>query len=59
MMQAYIDNLHWQSDWNGYEVGFPEYNVVGLYSSPILGCDFYVDAETGRVLEVMKVEDDL
>ena len=24
-------DLHWSSDWNGYEVGFPEANVVGLY----------------------------
>ena len=25
---------HWSSDWNGYEVGFDDVNVVGLYSVP-------------------------
>ena len=26
-----LDNLFWSSDWNGYEVGYPESEVIGLY----------------------------
>ena len=27
-----LTDLAWSSDWNGYEVGYPESEVVGLYS---------------------------
>lgn len=57
-MIATITGLRWQSDWNGDEVGFPEYNVVGLYTSQSLGIDVYLDAETGEVLQVSTHEDD-
>lgn len=53
MNTATIENLHWQSDWNGYEVGYPEIPVVGLYTSDALGADFYIDTETMRVIEIM------
>lgn len=52
-MKGIIRNLHWQSDWNGDEVSYPEILVVGLYTSHELGCDFYINTETGDVLEVM------
>lgn len=52
-MNATIRNLHWQSDWSGYEVGYPVIPVVGLYTSHELGYDFYIDMETGGVLEVI------
>ena len=52
-MNAIIRNLHWRSDWNGDEVGYPDVLVVGLYTSYALGCDFYIDTETGDVLEVL------
>lgn len=51
-MRAFASNLHWWSDWNGYEVGFPEVNIVGLYHSEKLECDFYIDVETGEILHV-------
>lgn len=57
-MNAILSNLHWQSDWNGEDVGFPEYNVLGLYTSQSLGIDVYLDAETGEVLQVLPHEDD-
>jgi len=50
-MEAVITGLHWQSDWNGYEVGYPEIPVVGLYTSHKLGLDLYINTETGEVLE--------
>lgn len=44
-------NDHWQSDWNGDEVGYPECDVVGLYSIAGENIDYYVNTETGIVLE--------
>lgn len=43
-------NLAWSSDWNGYEVGYPESEVLGLYSQERGdGCySFYIDIETDR-----------
>lgn len=52
-MDAKISGLHWYSDWNGDEVGFPNVDVVGLYGSDELGTDFYVNSENGEVLAVM------
>ena len=46
--------VYWQSDWNGYEVGYPEVPVVGLYTSvEYPEMSFYVDTENGIILEVM------
>ena len=41
----------WSSDWNGYEVGFDDVNVVGLYSVPGSSISYYVDTENGYVLD--------
>lgn len=57
-MEAIIRNLRWQSDWNGYEVGFDDVLVVGLYTSDELACDFYINIETLEILEVMPHNDD-
>lgn len=51
-MNAYINDLHWQSDWDGEEVGYPELDVVGLYTSVRLEIDLHVNTETGEVLQV-------
>lgn len=53
-----LTNLYWSSDWKGDEVGFPESEVVGLYSQ---GRDdgsysFYIDFETLKVLDFWKDE---
>lgn len=52
-MSKIIDytKLHWQSDWNGYEVGYPEVLVVGLYSDPESNKSMYIDIEEGLILE--------
>ena len=42
---------NWSSDWNGYEVGFDDVNVVGLYSIPDSTISYYVDTENGYVLD--------
>ena len=28
-------DLHWSSDWNGDEIGYPEVNVVGYILCPV------------------------
>ena len=54
-----LTDLVWSSDWNGYEVGYPESEVVGLYlQERDEGCyNFYIDMETYKVLEFWKDED--
>ena len=48
----------WSSDWNGYEVGFDDVNVVGLYSIPDSPISYYVDTENGYVLDAWADEED-
>ena len=45
-----LRKLHWLSDWNGYEVGFSDSNVVGHYMHGEL--NLYIDTETDTVLEM-------
>ena len=54
-----LTNLVWSSDWNGDEVGYPESEVVGLYSQERDdGCySFYLDIETDKVLDFWKEEE--
>lgn len=50
-------DLHWQSDWNGDEVGFPEVDVVGLYSFETADQEsvfLYIDTSTRQVLHCWK-----
>lgn len=47
---------HWQSDWNGDEVGFDHLNVVGLYS--LAGVYVYINAETGEIIQVLEGMED-
>lgn len=49
---------HWSSDWNGDEVGYPEIDVVGLYTMRGAPVAFYADASTGLVLEAWLDLDD-
>lgn len=42
--------LHWQSDWDGGEVGYPYISVVGYYVHGEL--NLYIDIETDIVLEM-------
>ena len=54
-----LPNLAWSSDWNGDEVGYPEAEVVGLYSQERYDgvYSFYIDVETNKVLDFWKDED--
>ena len=47
----YAADLHWSSDWNGYEVGYPEISVVGLYTDKKEPYAYYINTETGEVLD--------
>lgn len=42
--------LHWLSDWDGSDVGFPDINVVGYYMYGEL--NLYIDTETEHVIEL-------
>lgn len=51
----HLDKLHWSSDWNGDEVGWPELDVVGLYTyQPNVGpsIHFYIDMDSGLILDM-------
>lgn len=56
-----VNGLNWESDWNGDEVGYPEVEVVGLYSRPgRTGRQyFYIDMETDTLLDCWTDEEDL
>jgi hypothetical protein len=54
-----MNDFVWSSDWNGYEVGFPDVLVVGLYSlkeNP--NRYFYIDMETRDILDEWEITDD-
>jgi hypothetical protein len=50
----------WQSDFAGHEVGYPEIEIVGIYS--LQAADgtytFMIDTENSRVLSIDKEEDE-
>lgn len=46
------EDLLWESDWNGDEVGYDEVSVVGLYREKDKERYFYIDMETMEILEV-------
>lgn len=54
-----LTDLVWSSDWNGYEVGYPESEVVGLYLQERDDgvYSFCLDMETYKVLDFWKDED--
>ena len=57
MFKAIIDDLRWQSDWNGYEVGWEDIEVIGLYTNDELMCDFYIDVLDHKVVQIMPHEE--
>lgn len=54
------DDHHWQSDWNGDEVGWDHIDVVGLYDILDSGDwrSAYIDATTGDILEWLEDDDE-
>lgn len=57
-MTNYYNMLRWSSDWNGYEVGYDDIEVVGLYSVPNLPIDVYIDAGTGKIIEAWSYDEE-
>lgn len=59
LLSIELTNLVWSSDWDGDGVGFPELEVVGLYSQERDDGEysFYIDTETGKVLDFWKNQD--
>jgi hypothetical protein len=53
-----IAEWHWQSDWNGDEVGYDAIGVVGLYTHKETGVNAYIDVENERILEQWEDEDE-
>lgn len=41
--------LHWQADWNGEGLGYPDRNVVGHYTYYDL--NLYIDTENLEILQ--------
>ena len=52
-------DFRWQSDWNGYEVGYDDIDVVGLYSMKKYPIDVYMDYETGNILEAWSFNEEV
>jgi hypothetical protein len=47
----YNKELMWQSDWNGFEVGFDEIEVVGLYQLKDTELYFYIDYVKSKIVD--------
>lgn len=54
----YNKDLFWESDWNGYEVGFDNVEVVGLYRLKNSNVHFYIDMMTDKILEAWGYSDE-
>lgn len=53
-----FEKLIWQSDFNGYEMGYDEVNVVGVYMHPNFDIIFEIDMETMEILNVFDISED-
>lgn len=51
-----LDMLLWICDFNGYELGFPEEEIVSIYNHK--GLDIIVDSSKTKVLKIIMEEDD-
>lgn len=52
-----LDELVWICDFNGYELGYPEEEIVSIYNYK--GLDILIDASEMKVLNIIVEEDDL
>lgn len=48
----------WLSNWNGYEVGCPNIDVVSLYINENNDKFMYIDLDSGKILETWTENDD-
>lgn len=57
-MQPWIDHqdLTWQSDWNGEEVGHPDVLVAGLWRWRDSDIYVYMNAETSEIIDIWQEE---
>ena len=56
-----INGLGWQSDWNGYEVGYQHIDIVGLYSLTLEDDQvvyMYINTGTGTILEAWLADEE-
>lgn len=55
-----LNDLAWSSEWAGYEVGYPESEVVGLFSQERDdgSYSFYIDTVTYEVLDFWKDDEE-
>jgi hypothetical protein len=51
-------DLMWESDWNGYEIGYPDIQVVGLYNLRHTDVYFYIDMDNYTILEAWEMRED-
>lgn len=51
-----LDELLWICDFNGYELGFPEVDVVSVYNYK--GLDIIINPNDSRILKIIIEEDD-
>ena len=59
-LKIMLEDLIWQSDWNGDEVGFDDVEVVGLYSherSDGKVYSYYIDIDKMIILDFWVEED--
>lgn len=54
----YNEQLIWQSDWPGHEVGFHEVNIVGMYQLRDTNIYFYIDMETNAMIDAFTTEEE-
>lgn len=60
MGQPWIDfqDLRWQSDWNGEEVGHPDIPVVGLYQWRDTDIHVYLNVETMEIIDIWELREE-
>ena len=51
-----LDELVWICDFNGYELGFPEEEIVSIYNYK--GLDILIDVSEMKVLKIITEEVD-
>lgn len=51
-----LDELLWICDFNGYELGFPEEEIVSVYNYK--GLDIIINPNDSRILKIIIEEDD-
>jgi hypothetical protein len=49
-----FDNFIWESDYNGYEVGYDDIDVVGLYRLKNTSLYIYINYENNNILKYME-----